>query len=76
MPVKGKVMTDTERKERLKYVFDESILKYNEVISGIRTHFEVGENQAGVLLGELQRLGWVIKSGKDKSPDAVYKLMT
>ncbi len=68
-------MTETERKDRLRFVFDGEQLKRNEVITGIKTHFEVGVSKAGILLGEFLRIGWIVKNGRDNSPDAVYKLM-
>ncbi len=51
------------------------MLKRSEVITGIKENFEVGVSKAGYLLAEFQRLGWIIKNGKDNSPDAVYKLL-
>lgn len=76
IPIKGQVMTDAERKNRLYYVFEGEILKRSEVITGIKEQFGVGENKAGTMLAEFVRLHWIMKDGRDKSPDAVYKLLT
>lgn len=75
MPIKGKALTDTEQKTRLYYVFEDEPKKYNEVIDGIKNHFEAGTNKAGVLLADYLRRGWIVKNGRDKSPETVYKLM-
>lgn len=75
MPVKGKMMTESDQKKRLQYVFDDGQLKYKEVMAGIMQHFDVGENKAGALKATFERNGWIVKNGKDKSPDTVYKLM-
>lgn len=75
MPMKGKALTDREQKSRLSYVFEDEHKKYNEVIEGIKSHFEIGVTGAGSLLAGYVRKGWIVKNGKDRSPDAVYKLM-
>jgi hypothetical protein len=75
MPVKGKALTDTEQKTRLSYVFEGDQLKYAEVINGLMKHFEVGKNKAGQMLGAYLRRNWIMKSGPDRSPDTVYKLL-
>lgn len=74
-PTKSVIIPDTERKARLQFVFDDNNLKYNEVIEGIKVHFAIGTSGAGKLLGEFLRLKWIVKSGRDRSPDTVYKLM-
>jgi hypothetical protein len=75
MPVKGTVMADSERKERLQHVFEGELLKYAEVLDGIKLHFDVGATRAEKLIAEFKRLGWIVLNGKPRSPDAVYKLM-
>lgn len=74
-PVKGKTMTDAERRTRLKQCFEDGNVSYKELLEAIKINFEVGANKAGSLLAEFKRLNWVIKNGKDRSPDTVYKLM-
>lgn len=73
-PIKGEVMTEADRRARLRAAFDGELLKYADVLDGIRLHFKVGLNKAGQLLAEFQRSGWVMKNGKPRSPDTVYKL--
>ncbi len=75
MPTKGAVMTEAEERKRLKFVFNGCILKYNEVIEGIKMHFEAGANKAGQILGKYLRTGWVVKTGRDHSPNSGYQLM-
>jgi hypothetical protein len=75
VPIKGQSLSDFEQKERLQFVFESELLKRSEVIEGIKTHFEVGSSKADKLLGQFMRIGWIVKNGKDRSPDAVYKLM-
>ena len=74
-PLKGKVMTDKDRKLRLTQCFEDGNLSYKEFTEGVKVSFEVGTNKAGNLISEFMRLGWVVKNGKDRSPDTVYKLM-
>jgi hypothetical protein len=76
MPTKGKTLSDTEQRQRLAFVFDGQQLKYKELIASIQEHFDVGENKAGVLKASFERKAWIVKNGKDKSPDTYYKLMT
>ena len=75
MPINGKALPDIEQKKRLAFVFEDAALKYNEVIEGIRNHFEAGIVAAKKIKAECERKGWIVKSGKDNSPDTVYKLM-
>lgn len=75
MPIKGAVISDTEQKQRLKYVFDQEQLKYADLIKGIMEHFDVRENKAGALKATFERKGWLIKNGKDRAPGTVYKLI-
>ncbi len=75
MPAKGNALNEDEQISRLKYVFEDGLLKYAEVIEGIMSHFKAGKNRAGGLKAEFERKGWIVKNGKDKSPDTRYKLM-
>jgi len=68
-------MTDKDRKLRLTQCFEDGNLSYKEFTEGVKVSFEVGTNKAGNLISEFMRLGWVVKNGKDRSPDTVYKLM-
>ena len=74
-PIKGKTMTEADQRLRLKQAFDGESAKYADAIEGIKTAFGVGENRAGSLLAEFQRRGLVVKNGRDRSPETVYKLM-
>jgi hypothetical protein len=74
-PIKGEVITEDDQKQRLSHVFEEGNLKYKDVIEGIKVHFKAGINKSGQILGEYLRKGWIVKSGKDRHPDTVYKMM-
>jgi hypothetical protein len=75
MPSSGQSFTDSHQKERLKAVFESGQLKYQDVIDGIKNYFKIGTNKAGHLLADYLIKGWVVKNGKDRHPDTVYKLM-
>jgi hypothetical protein len=75
LPVKGKVLTESDQKERLRYVFEDGPIKYRAVIENIMQQFKVGKTIAGQLLAEYTRKNLIMKSGKDHSPDTVYKLL-
>lgn len=76
MPTGGQSFTDSQQKERLKAVFESGQLKYQEVIDGIKDYFKIGTNKAGHLLADYLMKGWIVKNGKDRHPETVYKLMT
>jgi hypothetical protein len=70
----GEVINSDDRKNRLFMVFEDGALKRKTLIENIKSNFSVGTNRANSLLAEFRRLGWIIKSGSDHSPDTVYKL--
>lgn len=75
-PLKGgNALTEDESKKRLEFVFDGEALKRKDLVEGIKQHFEVGRDRASKLLATYQRKGWVVKNGKDRSPQTVYKLI-
>lgn len=71
----GQVIPEDDRKNRLHMIFEDGPMKRNRLIEAIKAHFGLGTNRADRLLQEFRRLGWIIKSGADHSPDTVYKLM-
>jgi hypothetical protein len=73
--IKGQKVDEPEMRARLKCVFDGEILRYSEVIKGIKIHFEVGDTKAEQLLGKFQRNGWIVRNGTPRAKDTVYKLM-
>jgi hypothetical protein len=75
LPTAGKVLPDTERKDRLRFIFqDNPLVKYAELIEGIKQNFEVGTNKAKSMTAEFNRTGWLVKNGKD-GKDVHYKCM-
>jgi len=73
-PIKGEVLSNDDKKNRLRFIFDGNLLKRKDLIAGINMHFKVGNNYAGRLLGDFIRDGWIVKNGPDHSKDTVYKL--
>jgi hypothetical protein len=75
LPMKGKILPDSERRSRLIFLFEGELLKPADLMERVREHFEVGGVKAKGLVAEFCRLGWIVKSGKKHDPNAVYKLM-
>jgi len=73
-PVKTIGLSGSEELKRLKFVFDEPLLKRAQLIDGLRQHFEIGRDKADRLLARFVREGRVVKNGKDRSPSTVYKI--
>ncbi len=75
LPTGGKVLPDEERKNRLRFVFQDSgdQLSYGDLVDQIKQHFEVGVNKSKNLISEFNRIGWIIKNGNDKTKAVVYK---
>lgn len=74
-PVGGQLVNQDDKLRRLQFVFQDGDLRYKEYLKQIQENFQVGANKAGFLMKEFQQKGWVMKIGRDKSPDALYKLM-
>jgi len=80
MPVAGETMPDDDRRARLRDVFEGESLRYKELVDAICKHFgsstkTVGLGKAQRMVAEFIRMGWIVKSGKDRDPKTVYKLM-
>lgn len=75
LPVKGKVLTEADQKEKLRYVFEDGPIKYKDVIKNIQMQFKVGETNAGYLLVDYVNKKWIMKDGKNHSRETVYKLL-
>lgn len=76
-PTAGKVLPDEERRARLSFMFNEAsgLLKYDELVTEVKEHFEVGTNKAKSMVKEFNRLGWLVKTGADRTKNVVYKCM-
>lgn len=74
-PVKGHGMPDEEKIKRLEAAFDNQALKYKDLLKSVMAHFELGQNRGGSVIAEAIRKKWILKSGPDRSPSAVYKLV-
>jgi len=75
-PVKGTVIPMDEKRRRLNDIFEAGNLKYGELVEEIKVHFELGVGRAKSMVAELLRQGYIMKSGKPRDPDTVYKLLS
>lgn len=76
LPTAGKVLPDEERKNRLRFVFqDATQLSYGKLVEQVKQHFAVGRNKALAMMAEFNRAGWIVKSGSDRTKEVVYKCM-
>lgn len=73
--------TETDKRTRLIGAFDGQSLSYKDLVPQIITHFsnpdkrQIGINRAQSMVAEFIRKGWIIKTGKDRDPKTVYRLM-
>lgn len=75
-PLGKEIVPEKDRKERLESVFQPGVLKYADVIEGIKVEFGVGTSRAKTFLAELIRQKWVMRSGPARSKDSTYKLLS
>jgi hypothetical protein len=75
MPIQGNVVPEDKRKEMLRLAFQDGDHKYKDLVREVGLTFSVSKNKAERFIKQFQMLGWIIKSGKDRDPTAVYKLM-
>jgi hypothetical protein len=75
-PMRGNIVPMDEKRRRLQDIFEDSTLKYPELVEGLKNHFAIGVGKAKSMITELIRQGYILKSGKDHSPDTVYKLLS
>lgn len=74
--ITGKLNED-DTKKKLVAIFKESDsdeLKYQELIDGIRIHFQLGHTRAKQFIAELQFKSMIIGQGKPRSPLFRYRL--
>lgn len=74
VPMKEQMAQD-DQIDRLEAVFEGEALKHKDLLIAMKAQFSVGESKAKQLIADYVRRGWVIKSGKDRSPTTTYKLM-
>jgi hypothetical protein len=75
MPIQGQTIPEPDRKNRLAIIFESGRLKHAEFVQEVREQFACGETKAKQLIAEWRRIGWVVRNGKERSPDATYHLM-
>lgn len=77
LPVDGKtVMPSGELSKRLETAWADGQMKYKDALVAISINFECAETKAKRMLGKFVREGMVMKSGKDRDPHTMYKLIS
>jgi hypothetical protein len=76
LPAQGGLLPVAEKNDRMHAVFQDGPVRYKDIIDPIKANFECGINRAKQYLAEWVRRGYVVKSGKDRSPDCTYKLVS
>lgn len=76
-PIKGEVISSDERKNRIRFIFSDNgdLLKYGDLVELVKETFEVGTNKAKSMVNEYSRNGWIMKNGRERSKDVVYKCL-
>lgn len=72
------VESNTSKNEvvkRLTEIFEDSSLRFAELTELVSQHFGKGATVAKRMIRDWVRQGWILKSGKDRSPSTTYKLM-
>lgn len=75
-PMQGKIVSVSDKKERLDAIFEDGPMKFTDLIADIQTHFACSNSKAKTLLTDFIRNKHIIKSGPAKSPDTIYKLIS
>lgn len=75
MPVQGNVVPEDKRKSMIRSVFEDGDLKYKDLVRSVELTFGLSKNKSEKLINDFRKQGWIMKSGKDRDPTAVYKLM-
>lgn len=75
MPIKGEILSDTEQKERLTFVFENGLLQYSELIDQVKAHFDIAERKAKTLVAGFNRKGWIVSNKTAEKRYPVYKLL-
>lgn len=78
MPIggKGTVMPQSDLSRRLEAAFVDGPMKYRDAWKAIGIQFECAETNARRMVAKFVRDGMIMKSGKDRDPNTMYKLIT
>lgn len=75
VPIKGEIMPQEEKRERLEMVFDGDVtLSHDEVVKRCQVEFEVGQTKAKQMVSRMIRNKNIMRFGKAHAPGTVYKL--
>jgi hypothetical protein len=66
---------DNDHIKKLEACFEGQSLKHSDLKDQVKTHFEIGDSKAKQAIAKWVRRGWILKSGPDRSPNTVYKLV-
>lgn len=72
----GTVIAPQEKTKRLDAIFADGPIKYKELVEEVKAEFAVGRQRAEVLIKDFIRAGVIIKSGKPRDPNTIYKLIS
>ncbi len=75
LPSSGTKLNEDERRNRLAVIFSDGGIKYGALLASVEDHFAVSQRKGRQLISEFMRNGWIVKSGPDRSPNTIYKLM-
>lgn len=76
MPTNGTtVIAPADRNLRLEAIFADGPVKYPELIEEVKAEFAVGKTRAESLVKDFIRAGLVLKSGKPRDPNTIYKYL-
>lgn len=75
IPIKGQLLGDDEQRDRLKFVFENGVLQYAELIDQVKAHFDVAERKAKTLVATFNRKGWIMSNKTAEKRYPVYKLL-
>ena len=78
MPIggKGAVMPKSDLAKRLEAAFVDGPMKYKDTWVAIGIQFEAAEAKSKRLVARFIRDGMIMKSGKDRDPNTLYKLIS
>lgn len=75
MPIRGEIIPEDTRRTLLFAAFEDGPMVYKELLEEVTAQFAVGQTKAKALIREFKRMGWLTKSGRDRDPKALWKLM-
>ncbi|MBL7871377.1 MAG: bifunctional DNA primase/polymerase [Cyclobacteriaceae bacterium] len=77
IPTAGRVLPDEERKNRLRFAFQDGgdQLNYGDLVEQVKQQFAIGTNKAKSLIAEFGRNGWIVNNAGGIGNEKVYKCL-